>query len=251
MSEAEVLFVVLCLVAGGVLKGATGMGAPIFAIPAIAAIVDLRFAIVALLATGISTNVWQAWAYRDRLRTLKFLPTYLVAAAGGMVLGSLLLAYLSLEILTSILVLGLVFYIGTRLIRPDWVLSMGMAKRLAAPAGFAAGLLQGGSGLSAPAALSYLSSMKLGRERFAGTISLLFIVLTLFQIPTLAVIGILTWQGVGISLLAIIPVVGGMFIGNKIGKRFTPEAFDRTVLVMLSALTLRLVYDIVQSWTGP
>lgn len=250
MSEAEILFVILCLLAGGVIKGATGAGAPILAIPAISVIVDLRFAIVALLATAILTNIWQAWAYRERLHTLQFLPIYLMAAGAGMIMGTLALAHLPLQMLTIVLVLGLVFYIATRLARPDWVLSMEMGRKLAAPAGFAAGILQGGSGLSGPAALSYLSSLKLGREGFAGTISLLFLVLGLFQVPMLAAVGILTWQGLGISLLALIPVICGMFVGNSIGKRFSPQTFDRMVLIMLVALTLKLLFDLVSGWAG-
>lgn len=248
MTEFEIVFIVLCLVAGGILKGATGAGAPILAVPAISVIADLRMAIVTLLATTILTNIWQAWAFRERLRTLPFLPFYLLSGAIGMVAGTLALVHLPLQLLTTVLVLGLILYISLRLARPEWTLSMEKGKALAIPAGLAAGLLQGGSGLSGPAALSYLSALRLGRERFAGTISLLFLVLGLVQMPALAVAGILTWKGLQITFLALVPVICGMFVGNVVGKRFSPQTFDRVVLALLGALTVKLIFDLVVDW---
>jgi uncharacterized protein len=245
MTSFEIAIIVLCLVAGGVMKGATGAGAPILAVPAISAIVDVRFAIVVMVATGIVTNIWQAWAYRDRLRTLPFLKPFLLAAGGGMVLGTLGLAFLPVEVLTLTLCAALVAYIGLRLARPSWQLSMEAGGRLALPAGLAAGVLQGASGLSGPAALTYLSALRLGREGFAGTISLLFLVLGIIQLPSLLALGIVDAPGLAISFAAVLPVALGMVVGNRFGRNISPEVFNNVVLVLLGLLTVKLVYDSV------
>ena len=250
MTSFEIAIIIFCLIAGGVLKGATGAGAPILAVPAISVIADVRFAIVVVLVTGIVTNVWQAWAYRDRVRTLPFLVPYLAAAALGMVAGTVALAYPPVTVLTLALCVALVVYIVLRLARPDWQLSIEQGAGLAVPAGLAAGTLQGASGLSGPAALTYLSALRLGREGFAGTISLLFLVMGLIQLPSLVAVGLLDWPGLGLSVLAVIPVAVGMTIGTRIGKAISPVAFDRAVLVVIGLLAVKLIFDVASGLTA-
>lgn len=245
MTSFELTIITACLLAGGILKGATGAGAPILAVPAISVIADVRFAIVMVLVTGIVSNIWQAWLFRNRLRTLPFIAPYLVAAGMGMVAGTYGLAYLPMDALNTALCLALLAYIGLRLARPGWTLSIARGGQLAVPAGLAAGVLQGSSGLSGPAALSYLSAMRLGREGFAGTISLLFVVLGIVQLPSLAAMGLIDRQGLLISCLAVLPVALGMVAGNAIGKVISPLVFDRIVLALLAALTLKLAFDLL------
>lgn len=245
MTSFELTIIVVCLVAGGILKGATGAGAPILAVPAISLIADVRFAIIVVLVTGIVTNVWQVWMFRDRLRTLPFIVPYLVAGGLGMVAGTYGLAYLPVDVLTLALCVALLAYIGLRLARPGWSLSLDSGRRLAVPAGITAGVLQGASGLSGPAALSYLSAMRLGREGFAGTISLLFVVLGLVQLPSLVALGLIDGQGLLISCLAVLPVALGMVAGNAVGKVISPVAFDRIVLALLAAFMVKLVFDLL------
>lgn len=245
MTSFELIIIIACLLAGGVLKGATGAGAPILAVPAISVIADVRFAIIVVLVTGIVTNIWQAWMFRDRLKTLPFIAPYLIAAALGMVAGTYGLAYLPTDILTMALCLALLAYIGLRLSRPAWTLSREKGRHLAVPAGLAAGVLQGSSGLSGPAALSYLSAMRLGREGFAGTISLLFVVLGVVQLPSLAALGLIDGQRLLISSLAVLPVALGMVAGNAVGKVISAVVFDRIVLALLAALTLKLAFDLL------
>src|SRR3546814_9616634 len=58
----------------------------------------------------------------------------------------------------------LFLYIGFRLAHPDWVLELGVATRLAAPAGFVGGVLQGAAGISAPISITFLNAMRIDRR---------------------------------------------------------------------------------------
>src|SRR3546814_7645556 len=69
-------------------------------------------------------------------------------------------------------------YIACRLARPDWVLDLGIATRLAAPAGFAGGLLQGAAGISAPISITFLNAMRIDRAAFIATISVFFVAMS-------------------------------------------------------------------------
>jgi len=52
------------LALGGTLKGATGMGAPLTAIPVMTALFDVRLAVVVMLLPNLYTTLWQLWIFR-------------------------------------------------------------------------------------------------------------------------------------------------------------------------------------------
>ena len=53
---------------GGILKGATGAGAPIITIPVIAAFYDVRIAVIIMVIPNLLTNIGQLYQFRKRLR---------------------------------------------------------------------------------------------------------------------------------------------------------------------------------------
>lgn len=58
------LAVFAALALGETLKGATGMGAPLIAIPVMTALFDVRLAVVVMLLPSLYTNLWQLWIFR-------------------------------------------------------------------------------------------------------------------------------------------------------------------------------------------
>ena len=96
--------------------------------------------------------------------------------------------------------------VGTRLFNPNWIVSYAQGLKLSIPMGFAAGMLQGASGVSAPVSLSFLNAMRMERATFISTVSILFAAMTAFQIPTLAVLGIASWYEMALSAAALVPL---------------------------------------------
>jgi hypothetical protein len=240
LQAIEIALVAVCLFLGGVVKGATGAGAPLFAVPAVTALFDLRLAIILMVLPNILTNVWQAWSFRDNLRELSFLRPYLLSGIAGIFVGTWLLAIFPEAALSAVLCAALLAYVIWRMARPDWVLSREGGAALAVPAGALAGALQGAAGLSAPASLTFLSSMRLSRPAFAGTISLLFVLLATAQLPALWVAGMLTPWSLMLSALAIAPIVLGMTVGTWLARFMSQDMFQRVVLLLLAGVALLL-----------
>lgn len=238
----DIAIVALCLFLGGVVKGATGAGAPLFAVPAVAALFDLRLAIILMILPNILTNIWQAWTFRDNIRTLSFLRPYLISGIAGIFAGTWLLAIVSETVLSMLLCAAVVGYLVWRLARPGWVLSREKGARLAIPAGALAGALQGAAGLSAPASLTFLSSMQLPRPAFAGTISVLFVTLAVVQLPALWWAGLLSPTALGLSALSVLPIVLGMVAGAWLARFLSQAMFQKAVLVLLAAVAAMLLY---------
>ena len=90
---AGVIWAALALALGGILKGATGAGAPIIAVPVIALFHDVPTAVVALVLPNCFSNLWQSWTYRKSIPEGAFAWAFagagLVGALAGIGLGSL------------------------------------------------------------------------------------------------------------------------------------------------------------------
>ena len=238
-----VVYCGLALALGGILKGATGAGAPILAVPIIAMLYDVPLAVTILAVPNLLSNVWQAWAYRRSRPAPSFVLAFAGAGAAGAITGTVMLANLAPELLL-LTVAGAVFaYIAFRLARPNWVLGFALGQRLAAPAGFLGGVLQGASGVSAPVSITFLNAMKLERPAFIGTIALFFVSMAVVQIPLLVVYDFMTPVTLLFGVGALGVIFASMPIGAYLARHVSREAFDRIILVLLGAIALRLVVD--------
>lgn len=243
MDLMHLAIIFACLAAGGILKGATGAGAPVLAVPAIAMTFDVKFAVVILVVPNLLTNLWQGWRFRHALLPAPFVVGFAGAGAAGVVAGTVILAFLSQQLLSLIVAGAVLAYILVRIALPNWQIAYTLGQKLSVPMGFLAGLLQGASGLSAPASLSFLNAMRLERPKFIGTISAFFVAITSFQIVTLIHFGLLSAHYALISLAAFLPLFAFMPVGAALAKRFSRENFDRVILVLLGCIALKLVYD--------
>lgn len=236
-----ILLAILGLSLGGLLKGATGAGAPIIAVPILAMYFNVPLAVTIFAMPNLLTNIWQSWTYRPHQLSRRF--TLLFAAGGGLgaAIGTVLLANLPGHALTLGVAFAVLFYLVFRIIVPSWKLSYPVAERLAFPVSTLAGALGGAAGVSAPVSLTFLNAMKLDRQQFIATISTFFAVMGVVQVPMLIGYGFMDWKRFALSLGAIVPVLAFMPVGSWLASRFSPIIFDRIILVLLAGISLRLI----------
>jgi len=226
---------------GGLVKGATGMGLPIVALPILASFLDVQHAVALLVFPLLATNLWQAWRFRSDLWRADFLPALLIGGGIGIALGTILIASLP-ERSLSLGVAGVVFaYTALRLLKPQFVVSPGLARRIAAPIGFSAGLLQGATGMGGPIGGTFVHALRLNRTAHAAVLSAMFLLFVIVQIPALAVVGLLTWRIALESMLAVLPAIAMVPVGIWIAGRLSPTAFDRLVLALLIVVAVQLL----------
>lgn len=243
MNAADVTLIFLAFAAGGILKGAAGAGAPLLAVPLMAMLSDIQFAVAVFVLPNIVPNLWQGIQYRHRISSPRLAWTFAIAGGIGAGLGTIALAGLHSDKLLLGVGLVLAVYILFRLLKPDWQLSRPLANRLAAPVGIFAGALQGATGLSAPASITFLNAVKLEREDFMATISMFFVALGLVQLPAQFGYGIMTPQRLFYSALALVPLLLCMPLGAWIGRRLPRKAFDYAILLILGILSVRLIWE--------
>ena len=234
--------VVLALATGGFIKGVTGAGAPLVAVPVMAAAFDVRLAIVVMVVPNLATNAWQIYEHARGLRGLHIGGLMALGAVPGVVLGTALLTVASDAALSVGLAAFLTLYILHRLRAPSFSLSDALFRALAVPIGVVGGFMQGAAGMSGPLALAFMSTGGLERSLFIANLSTFFLATSFMQIPALVAAGILTWPGITLSMLAVAPILAALPLGNMVGKRLRHERFNQLVLVVIGLLALRLYW---------
>jgi len=227
---------------GGILKGATGAGAPIVTIPVIAAFYDVRVAVIIMVIPNLLTNIGQIYQFRKTILPSFFTVSFAVGGGIGAFVGTILLAKLSIKILTLSVAFIVIIYIFLKLIVPSWKLMYEKATKLVFILGVAGGVLQGTAGLSAPISITFLNAMKLERNQFIPTISVYFGVMSIFQMPTLYYYDFLNFEIIIASLISTIVLLCFMPIGSWIAKSVSKENFDKITLILLAFIAVRIIY---------
>lgn len=245
MNTLDFFIIFVAFAFGGILKGATGAGAPIVVVPLLAMYNGVVFAVTVFVIPNLVSNLIQVVKFHKHVWSWTFVGLFAAAGAVGAAIGTVMLTTLSSSILTGMVAVAVFAYIGFRLFKPDWKLERKYASRLALPAGTIAGILQGSSGVSAPVSITFLNAMKLERTHFIATISIFFFSMGMVQFVMLSAMGRFEMQMWFYSLLAVIPLVGAMPIGSKLIQHVSRDLFDRIILVLLFVLAAKLVVDII------
>ena len=242
---SDPLIIIAILVAfslGGILKGATGAGAPIITIPVIAAFYDVRIAVIIMVIPNLLTNIGQLYQFRKTILPNFFTLSFAIGGGIGAFLGTILLVNLSIKILTLSVAFIVIVYILLKLLVPSWKLTYEKAKKLVFLMGSLGGILQGTAGLSAPISITFLNYMKLERNQFIPTISVYFGVMSIFQMPTLYYYNFLNLEIVLVSCISTLVLLSFMPIGSWIAKSVSKESFDKITLILLGFIAFRIIY---------
>ncbi|MCE4059969.1 sulfite exporter TauE/SafE family protein [Pandoraea sputorum] len=228
----------------GFVKGVIGLGLPTVAIGLLGLAMPTAEAAAMLIVPSLVTNIWQLLA-GPRFATLaKRLWPMLVgiclgtwAGSGwlanggnlaGMALGVALLAYSAL---------GLA---AVRLHVPKhWT-----ARREGAVGGVvgvATGLVTAATGVFVIPGVPFVQALDLDKDDLVQAMGLSFTVSTIALAAGLARDGIFHGPAIGVSLLALAPALGGMFIGQWVRSRVSAPVFRRCFFVGLAMLGAELV----------
>ena len=231
----------LAILLGGLIKGAIGLGAPLVAVPVLAAIYGVKTAIAVMTVPLIVSNVWQIWTYRATIEGRAMLVRLLAGCIAGVVAGTFLLGLLPEAWLGLFLAIMLFIYLALALSRPEWVLAQPMAEWIAAPIGLVIGILQGAAGLSTPVGATFIHAQRLGREAQVFAASAMFFTLSATQIVALTSLDLMTVELAALSVAALVPIMLGVWLGQYLGARFSRKTFERLTLLVILCVALSLL----------
>jgi uncharacterized membrane protein YfcA len=236
----------LALAAGALVKGATGMGLPLIALPVLASAMGLQHAIGLMTVPLILSNVLQVWRFRSTMREegMQFLPVFVIACAIGVMLGTWALTSFPERALLFTLGVIILGYIIFKLVAPHLVVSSGLAKRTAPFLGVVTGTLHGATGISAPVGVTFIHAMGFGRDQHLFAVSAMFLMLAIVQMPALFVAGVMQPEWLLHGLLALIPILAFMPVGQALAGKLSRKAFDRMILVFLGVMGAKMLFGL-------
>ncbi|MGE3986957.1 sulfite exporter TauE/SafE family protein [Pseudorhodoplanes sp.] len=235
-SVAIIALVVFAYLLAGFVKGVIGMGLPTVAMGILAAVITPAQAAAILIAPSLATNVWQMVAGPYFLGLIRRL--------GGMLLGMFVGAWLGNGIITgsnakpAAIGLGIVLivYALIGLSKVKFSVSRASEVWLGPSVGVGTGLVMAATGVFVIPALPYLQAIGLEKDELVQALGLHFTVSTV-------ALALVLWDGGAfnlslgtLSLFAIVPAVLGMYAGQRLRKRISPETFRVYLYVGLLAL---------------
>lgn len=223
------------LAAGGVVKGTISIGLPLVGLPLMMLAVDVPTAVNLLAVPIMLSNLVQAIEGPGTRMVMRRFGPMLACLAAGTFAGTALLARLDQRVL--LLAVGaftLVF--GTlSLLRPRLAIPPRLERWLGPPVGLLAGLIGGMSTLFGPVLALFIVGLKLPRDLFVKTVSILYTTAGAVLLIGGATHGTAGPADIALSTAAMVPVYGGMIVGQRLRNRLDAEKFQLLVLIAVLA----------------
>lgn len=230
MSVESIAFVTAVFLLAGWVKGVVGMGLPTVAMGALGLVMPPVQAAALLVVPSLVTNLWQFVAGPARAIVVRRLATMMVLVGLGTALGIPFLTSGSSRWPAVALGAVLAVYALLAYLLPRFTVPARAEPALSPVVGAITGVLTGATGVFVVPAVPYLSALGLSRDELVQALGLSFTVSTLALALALGWRSSLDGGALLASLLALLPALLGMFIGQRTRGRIDPVAFRRWFL---------------------
>ena len=220
----------------GVMKGIVGFGLPTVSMGLMSLLLPPVEAAAVLVAPTLVTNVWQMLAGPAFLPLLRRFGVLNGGICAGTFLTIGLLAGPSAALATAAIGAVLAMYATYGLMARRFEVLPATERWWSPPIGLATGMLCGATGVFAVPVIPYLSSVRLSRDELIQAVGISAFVSPLALGLALLAQGRYDAQLAMPSLLAVIPALGGMALGQRIRRHLDPMVFRRWFFFGLLAL---------------
>ncbi|MFC4340153.1 sulfite exporter TauE/SafE family protein [Cupriavidus numazuensis] len=227
-------------IGAGMVKGVTGMGLPTVAMGVLGAIMSPLTAAAILIVPSFVTNVWQMLAGRGTLRLMRRLWAMMLCIVLGTLMGTRLLVIVDPVWAGRVLGLALIAYAAYALFLPALSVPERLESWLSPVIGMVTGVLTGVTGIFTIPAVPYVQSLGLQKDELVQALGLSFTVSTVALAGGLLAQDAFRLDQLGLSLLAVIPALAGMWLGSIVRQKISPQTFRRGFLIFLIILGLEL-----------
>lgn len=243
IGPALTVLVIFTFVLAGAVKGVIGLGLPTVAMGLLGLAMPPAQAAALLIVPSTLTNVWQLAAGGHLLALLRRLGTMLLMIFLGTLLGSVWLGIDSGPWAAHALGGALLVYALYGLIGRGFQVPPAHEKWLGPLCGLVTGVVTAATGVFVMPAVPYLQGLGLGREQMVQALGLSFTLSTVALAIGLAGQEVLGGQALGASLLVLVPALLGMFAGQWLRQRISPQLFKRCFFIGLAALGAHLLLN--------
>ena len=237
-----VIWVALALAFAGAVQGALGLGFPIVATPMIAAVTDMRTAVILVLLPCVAatvTNVVRSGPILPTLRRFWFMPVCMLS--GAAVGAKLFVAHPAFPYAPLMAGVILLYLYLDRVGQAQWPIIARHPVVFGALFGLIAGLSEGTANIAAPPLLMYLFSLGVDRVTFVQILNLCFSVGKPTQMAVLTMEGGVSWMQWAVTLPFAAVATVTTLAGIHVRERIDAATYRRWLLRVLFVISLVLV----------
>ena len=220
----------------GTVKGIIGLGLPTVSLALLTVTLGLSDAMALILVPSLITNLWQALVGGNGCAIFRRLWLLLLSASAAVWLGVAVLTRVNLYWLSALLGALIVVYSVVALAGLNLALTKKQETGLAPLVGLINGLLTGMTGAFVVPGVFYLQSIGLARDILIQAMGMLFTVSTLALGISLQANHLLTVELGQMSVVALLPAIIGMTIGQRIRIKLPEQHFRRIFFISLLIL---------------
>ncbi|MBU2675606.1 MAG: sulfite exporter TauE/SafE family protein [Gammaproteobacteria bacterium] len=230
---------------GSFIKGITGMGLPLLAVPAIASFTSVEEAVILMIIPTFGSNLWLVVTHRRFANLLSQHLPFLVAGFIGGGLGTFVLVAVDDRWLKLTLAVWLAVYL-LQYIFGNFLRSFFQARgAMAGAAGMLAGTIQGATGISAHIVAPYFHGRNVAPEAYAFLIASAFLTFSCAQIVTAVSTELFTPERFAIGMVALIPTLVFIQIGIGLAGKLSAALFQKILLVIFILMEIKLISDVI------
>jgi len=244
MSDIISILVVLgTFLLAGTVKGIIGLGLPTVSLALLTVAIGLPDAMALILVPSFVTNLWQALTGGNGRAIFRRYWLFLLSAGATVWLGVWVLTRVDINWLSALLGALIVVYAVVALAGFKLTLTETQETRLGPLVGAANGLLTGMTGAFVVPGVFYLQSIGLSRDMLIQSMGMLFTVSTLALGISLQANHLLTVELGQMSVIALLPAIIGMIIGQRIRRKLPEKHFKRIFFISLLILGVYILVN--------
>lgn len=235
------LLIFAAFVLGGTVKGALGVGLPLVTVPMLSLWLPIAQSIGLMVMPVLLSNLIQSregTGLRGNLRRFAgMIATQFVITIMAV---RLTLAMSSSELETMV-ALSLMIAVALMACTPQFTVHPQYEGVAGIGVGALSGLLGGISSLTGPLVIAYLMALRLNREAFVGSISVIYLCGAIPLYAAMLYFGRIGLGDIGLSILALAPMCAGLLMGRALRTRVNEALFRKLLLLFLTVLAILLL----------
>ncbi len=223
----------------GIIKGFLGIGLPAAAMAILTIFIAPKTAIALMVLPIIFANIMQFSRSENRLQTASKYKYFAMAILGSIFITSLFISSYPTSLLTISIGVAMVVFSVHMLFGFNLPISAHNGWQIGI--GLFAGVLGGLSSIWSPPVAMYLLSRNVSKEEFIGGSGFLFLAGCFPLALGLAISGVLNTETILQSIIGLLAVMVGFWVGEKLRKIVSQAIFRKIVLVVFLILGVRLI----------
>lgn len=241
LSTQALLIGAVAFLLGGFVKGLSGVGLPMVALPILSFGFTVPQAVVLSMVPILASNGWQAVTNGVLWPVIKrFWPMQVVMAA-ALVLSGRLMVELDNSVLLILAGAVMVFSVLALIAADGRVISPRLERPIGILVGLLAGLIGGVSSLFGIPVIIYMTSLGLERAEFMTSISIIYFFAALPYTAGLMTFGVVSEIELLGSALAVVPALLGIALATRVVRRMDERRFRYLLNYILMGLGMLMI----------